>query len=131
VISHKQQSRQLWNQRLCLVAQTMYLATNSDIRARATRKASGEGVLGRLPCSDRAGGDLVECSQQSAGAGGPGLCYAALHARSAAKLLSADEARRIAANIATLPELLRKMVVVHFVTTVIVITDRTSKSGPN
>jgi hypothetical protein len=30
-----------------------------------------------------------------------------------------------------LPELLRKMVVVHFVTTVIVITDRTSKSGPN
>ena len=50
------------------------------IRARATRKASGEGVLGRLPRSDLAGSDLVDCSQQRAGAGGPGLCDAALHA---------------------------------------------------
>ena len=51
------------------------------IRARATRKTSGEGVLGRLPRSDRAGGDLVDCSQQRAGAGGPGLCDATLHTR--------------------------------------------------
>ena len=51
------------------------------IKARATRKASGEGVLGRLPGSVRAGCDFVDCSQQRAGAGGPGLCDAALHAR--------------------------------------------------
>ena len=42
-------------------------------------KAAGEGVLGRLPRSDRAGCDLVDCSQQRAGAGGPGI-YDALHA---------------------------------------------------
>ena len=51
------------------------------IRARATRKAFGEGVLGRLPRSDRAGCGLVDCSQQGAGAGGPGLCDATLHTR--------------------------------------------------
>ena len=46
------------------------------IRERATRKAFREGVLGRLPRSDRSGRDLVDCSQQRAGAGGPGLCDA-------------------------------------------------------
>jgi len=61
------------------VALGVLILARQAIRARATRKASSEGVLGRLPCSDRAGGDLVDCSQQSAGAGGPGLCYATLH----------------------------------------------------
>ena len=51
------------------------------IRAGTTRKALREGVLGRLLCSDRAGCNRVDCSQQGAGAGGPGLCDAALHAR--------------------------------------------------
>jgi hypothetical protein len=50
------------------------------VGARATRKASSEGVLGRLPRSDRAGGDLVDCSQQRAGAGGPSICDIPLHA---------------------------------------------------
>ena len=69
------------NARLCCARCSNRLApmgrdslARQAIRARATRKASGEGVLGRLPRSDRAGCDLVDCSQQRAGAD------AALHA---------------------------------------------------
>jgi hypothetical protein len=80
-----------------------------------------EGVLSRLPRGDRTGCDLVDCSQQRAEAGGQGICHASLYAGrrlgeliyfegkpgrcSAAKLLSKDEARRIAANIAKLSQL--------------------------
>jgi hypothetical protein len=39
-----------------------------------------EGVLSRLPRSDRRGCNLVDCSQQRAGAGGPSI-YGALYAR--------------------------------------------------
>jgi hypothetical protein len=44
-------------------------------------RGSHEGVLSGLPRSDRAGCNLVDCSQQSAGAGGPSICDAALYAR--------------------------------------------------
>jgi hypothetical protein len=39
-----------------------------------------EGVLSRLRRDDRAGCNRGDCSQQSAGAGRPGICHAPLHA---------------------------------------------------
>ena len=44
------------------------------------RGSCREGVLSCLPRGDRAGCDLVDCSQPHAGAGGPGICHAALYA---------------------------------------------------
>ena len=75
------------NPRLCCTRCSDRLApvghdslARQEIRTRATRKRSGEGILGRLPRSDRAGGDLVDCSQQRAGAGGPCIRHAPLYA---------------------------------------------------
>jgi hypothetical protein len=86
-----------------------------------------ESVLSCLPRGDRAGCDLVGCSQRRAGAGGPRIRHAPLYAggrlgrliyfedepgrRSAAKLLSKDEAadrgeRRQAAGAAKVATLL-------------------------
>ena len=44
------------------------------------RGSCREGVLSCLPRGDRASCDLVDCSQPHAGAGGPGICHAALYA---------------------------------------------------
>ena len=89
-----------------------------------------ESVLSCLPRGDRAGCDLVRCSQRRAGAGGPRIRHAPLYAggrlgrliyfedepgrRSAAKLLSKDEAadrgeRRQAAGAAKVATLLALM----------------------
>jgi len=44
------------------------------------RRGCGESVLSCLPRGDRAGCDLVGCSQRRAGAGGSGICHAPLYA---------------------------------------------------
>ena len=52
------------------------------LQAQTQQQIEGcrEGVLSRLRWGDRAGCDRGDCSQQSAGAGGPGICRVPIHA---------------------------------------------------